>query len=60
LIDHAAAIFQRKAAHVQATAELVKQVNREIYWTGWYVCGNNIQWTTANDKKKKQIEQEKT
>ena len=23
-------------------------------------CGNNIQWTTAADEKKKQIEQEKT
>ena len=37
-----------------------KQVNYEIYWTGWYACGNNIQWTTAENEKKKQMEQEKT
>ena len=43
-----------------------KEMNREIYWTGWYPCGNNIQWTTADDgllqiiRKKEQIKQEKT
>jgi len=42
-------------------AELVKQLNKEIHMTGWYECGNNIQWTTASEEeKKKQIEQEKT
>ena len=44
----------------EQAAQLVSQMNKEIYWTGWYACGNNIQWTTANDEKKKQIEQEKT
>jgi hypothetical protein len=40
--------------------ELVKQLNKELYWTSWYECGNTIHWTTANNEKKKQIEQEKT
>ena len=41
--------------------ELVSQLNKEIHMTGWYaVSGNNIQWTTAPDEEKKQIEQEKT
>ena len=47
--------------------ELVSQLNKEIYWTGWYaVSSNNIHWTTVTreilDKraKKEQIEQEKT
>ena len=53
-----------KVAYVCETeeqaAQLVSQLNKELFWTGWYACGNNIQWTTANDEKKKQIEQEKT
>ena len=45
----------------EQAAQLVSQMNKEIYWTGWYACGNNIQWTTASEEeKKKQIEQEKT
>jgi len=51
---------------VQA-AQLVSQLNKELFWTGWYaISGNNIQWTTVTrdtiDKraKKEQIEQEKT
>ena len=55
------------AAHRGESAELVKQLNKELYWTGWYaVSSNNIQWTTVTrdilDKraKKEQIEQEKT
>ena len=36
------------AAHRGESAELVKQLNKELYWTGWYaVSGNNIQWTIA-------------
>ena len=51
----------------QAAAELVKELNKELFWTGWYAVNssNNIQWTiasrdTMNNGKKEQIEQEKT
>ena len=44
----------------EQAAQLVSQMNKEIYWTGWYEPTHNIQWTTADDEKKKQIEQEKT
>ena len=52
------------AAHRGESAKLVKQLNKELYWTSWYECGNNISWTAATFEghkvKKKQIEQEKT
>ena len=47
-----------------SSAELVKQMNKELYWTGWYaVSGDTItytEWAPAPDTEKKQIEQEKT
>ena len=50
-----------------SSAELVKQMNKELYWTGWYaVSGDTItytewtRWTPAPDTEKKQIKQEKT
>jgi len=62
------------AAHRGESAKLVKQLNKEIYWTGWYAVNSSnthIQWTTASFEgqkrrrpgkcmKKEQIEQEKT
>ena len=47
------------AAHRGESAELVKQLNKELFWTGWYAVNSNnthIQWTTAtfegqNEKK---------
>ena len=46
------------------SAELVKQLNKELYWTGWFECSNNISWTAATfegqNEKKEQIKQEKT
>jgi len=36
----------------EQAAQLVSQLNKELYWTGWYACTHNIQWTTANDEKK--------
>ena len=48
----------------EAGAQLVSQLNKELFWTGWYaVSGNNIQWKIGRidaNEKKKQIEQEKT
>ena len=53
----------------RGAAELVKQLNKELYLTGWYAVNSNnthINWTTATSEghnmmmKKKQIEQEKT
>ena len=49
------------AAHRGESAELVKQLNKELYWTGWYAVNSNnthIQWTAAtfegqNEKKSK-------
>ena len=39
---------------------MVSELNKDIYWTGWYaVSGNKIQWTTDtrdtmnNEKKSK-------
>ena len=52
------------AAHRGESAELVKQLNKELYWTGWFECSNNISWTAATfegqNEKKEQIKQEKT
>ena len=46
-----------------SSAELVKQMNKELYWTGWYaVSGDTItytEWAPAPDTKKEQIEQAK-
>ena len=51
----------------EQAAQLVSQLNKELFWTGWYACGNtatagapagahaysrNIQWTTAENEKK--------
>ena len=44
----------------QQDKEMISTLNKELYWTGWYEPTHNIQWTAADDEKKKQIEQEKT
>jgi len=49
------------AAHRGESAELVKQLNKELYWTGWYAVNSNnthIQWRLRsfegqNEKKSK-------
>tara|TARA_Y100000310_G_scaffold119684_1_gene118422 strand:- start:236 stop:397 length:162 start_codon:yes stop_codon:yes gene_type:complete len=34
--------------------QLVAELNKEIYWTGWYECGNTtISWTPAPEEEKK-------